>query len=218
MEAKDYWKGVKHPLHQLDSSESHGKVFGDGRENVPLPEQLQHFLDRFYMSRIGIRMLIGQHIALIKDSKLSKSDRDYVGIICTKTKLHQVVQEAIDNARAVCQSHYGLFDSPTIRFVGGINTEFMYVPSHLHHMLFELLKNSLRAVVERFGIDYDDWPEIRLVAAEGKEDITIKISDEGGGIPRSGMPLVWTYMYTTANKPLVNQHQLENDYKAPLAG
>jgi pyruvate dehydrogenase kinase 2/3/4 len=58
-----------------------------------------------------------------------------------------------------------------------------------------LLKNSLRAVVEKYGIDYEDqYPPIKLIIAHGKEDITIKISDEGGGIPRSETPLVWTYM------------------------
>jgi pyruvate dehydrogenase kinase 2/3/4 len=54
-------------------------------------------------------------------------------------------------------------------------------------MIFELLKNSMRAVVERNGVDADTFPAIKMVFAEGKEDITIKISDEGGGIPRSGM-------------------------------
>jgi pyruvate dehydrogenase kinase 2/3/4 len=38
--------------------------------------------------------------------------------------------------------------------------------------------------------------------AEGEEDITIKVSDEGGGIPRSGLPKIWTYLYTTARSPL----------------
>jgi pyruvate dehydrogenase kinase 2/3/4 len=41
--------------------------------------------------------------------------------------------------------------------------------------------------VERYGDKEDDFPEIRVVVAEGLEDITIKISDEGGGIPRSGV-------------------------------
>jgi pyruvate dehydrogenase kinase 2/3/4 len=45
------------------------------------------------------------------------------------------------------------------------------------------------------------YPPIRLILAQGDEDVTIKISDEGGGIPRSGMPLVWTYSYTTCNDP-----------------
>lgn len=61
------------------------------------------------------------------------------------------------------------------------------------HILFELLKNSLRAVVERYGPDNEDsFPPIKVVVVEGSEDITIKISDEGGGIPRSAIPLIWT--------------------------
>ncbi len=42
----------------------------------------------------------------------------------------------------------------------------------------------------------------RLVVAEGGEDVTIKVSDEGGGIPRSGMPNIWTYLYSTAKQPV----------------
>ncbi len=102
--------------------------------------------------------------------------------------------------------------------VENIPQDFCYVPSHLHHMLFELLKNSLRATVERFGVDADDYPEIKLVFANGSEDITVKISDEGGGIARSGMPLIWSYMYTTADNPELEKEFLESDFKAPLAG
>jgi pyruvate dehydrogenase kinase 2/3/4 len=36
------------------------------------------------------------------------------------------------------------------------------------------------------------------VVAEGGEDVTIKVSDEGGGIPRSGLARIWTYLYSTA--------------------
>lgn len=61
-------------------------------------------------------------------------------------------------------------------------------------MLFEVLKNSLRAVVEKHGTECDEFPPVKVIVAEGKEDITIKISDEGGGIPRSAVPLVWTFM------------------------
>lgn len=160
--------------------------------NSPLIDtEVQQFLDRFYMSRIGIRMLIGQHVALYR----GPSTKNYVGVICTKTNIREVAQDAIDNAKFICEDHYGLFKAPEVHMFCPGDIEFMYVPSHLSHMIFELLKNSLRAVVERYGPDYEDeYPPIKLVIAHGKEDITIKISDEGGGIPRSGIPLVWTYM------------------------
>lgn len=121
--------------------------------------------------------------------------KDYVGVICKKTKIQDVAMEAIQSSRTVCNEHYGLFSGPEVHLYCPGDMEFTYVPSHLNHILFELLKNSLRAVVEKYGIDYEDqYPPIKLIIAHGKEDITIKISDEGGGIPRSETPLVWTYM------------------------
>jgi signal transduction histidine kinase len=62
-------------------------------------------------------------------------------------------------------------------------------------MLFEILKNSLRATVETHGMECENFPPVKVIVSAGKEDITIKISDEGGGIPRSAIPLVWTYMF-----------------------
>lgn len=187
------------------------------RQRMQIDSNIQNFLDRFYMSRIGIRMLIGQHIALT-DQKQSM-EPNYVGIICTKTNVRELAQEAIDNARFVCEDHYLLFDAPKIQLVCKPDLNFMYVPGHLSHMLFETLKNSLRAVVETHGQDKEEFPVTKVIIAEGKEDITIKISDEGGGIPRSSIPLVWTYMYTTVETtPNLDPDFNKSDFKAPMAG
>lgn len=40
---------------------------------------------------------------------------------------------------------------------------FAYVPSHLHHMVFELVKNSLRAVQDKYEHDDIAMPPIRCV-------------------------------------------------------
>lgn len=187
------------------------------RQRMQIDGTIQSFLDRFYMSRIGIRMLIGQHIALTDQSH--HRDPTYVGVICTKTNVKDLAQEAIENARFVCEDHYGLFEAPRIQLVCNPNLDFMYVPGHLSHMLFETLKNSLRAVVETHGMDKQEFPVTKVIVAEGKEDITIKISDEGGGIPRSAIPLVWTYMYTTVDRtPNLDPDFDKNDFKAPMAG
>lgn len=85
-------------------------------------------------------------------------------------------------------------------------------------MVFEVVKNSLRAVVERHGVDSEEFPPIKVIVAHGEEDITIKISDEGGGIPRSAVPLIWTYMYTTAQTQGLEQDFEGTDFKAPMAG
>jgi len=177
---------------------------------------MQAWLDRFYMSRIGIRFLIGQHVAL----NTQQAHEDYVGIICTQANVHDIVQEAIENARFVCEEHYAMFKGPPVQLICPKELNFPYVPGHLSHICFELLKNSLRAVVERYGVDKEDhFPPIKVVVVEGKEDITIKISDEGGGIPRSAIPLIWTYMYTTMDSQGLDQDfQATSDFKAPMAG
>ena len=55
-----------------------------------------------------------------------------------------------------------------------------YVPTHLHYILMELLKNSMRATMEHHE-GKDNMPPIRLVIADGEanEDVVIKVSDEG---------------------------------------
>ncbi|KAF2460358.1 pyruvate dehydrogenase kinase-like protein [Lineolata rhizophorae] len=187
------------------------------RQRMQIDHNIQAFLDRFYMSRIGIRMLIGQHIALTEQRQ--RPDPNYVGIICTKTNVRELAQEAIENARFVCEDHYGLFDAPKVQLICPPDVSFMYVPGHLSHMLFETLKNSLRAVVETHGQDKEEFPITKVIVAEGKEDITIKVSDEGGGIPRSAIPLVWTYMYTTVDRtPELDPEFNKSDFKAPMAG
>ncbi len=175
----------------------------------------QSFLDRFYMSRIGIRMLIGQHIAM----NVEPARDNYVGIICTDTNVREIARDAIDNASFICEQYYDLDESPKVELVCSNDIKFMYVPGHLLHMIFEVLKNSLRAVVEKYGARADSYPSVKVIIAEGQEDITIKISDEGGGIPRSEIPLVWTYLYTTVEStPDLEPGFSKSDFRAPMAG
>ncbi|KAI9619210.1 hypothetical protein H4Q26_011891 [Puccinia striiformis f. sp. tritici PST-130] len=115
------------------------------------------------MSRIGIRVLIGQHIALNK----LEPHPEYVGVICTNTNVYQICREAIDNALFICEEHYGLFKGPPVQLVCPKDLAFMYVPSHLNHMVFEVLKNSLRAVVETHGVDADEFPPSRFQSSYG---------------------------------------------------
>ncbi|MEW5317484.1 MAG: hypothetical protein WDW38_008775 [Sanguina aurantia] len=118
-----------------------------------LPE-IHQFLDGFYLSRIGIRILIGQHIALHEPNKSA-----HIGLVCTSCSPIKVARDAIADARSICQREYG--SSPEVQVYGDSEMTFPYVPSHLHHMLFELVKNSLRAVQDRFEDSDREPPPIR---------------------------------------------------------
>lgn len=171
------------------------------------------FLDSFYLSRIGIRFLMTQHIAL------HEKEKGWVGCICETTSPAEIAIAAIDTARHMCLRQYG--DAPEVELHGHTEFSMPFVPSHLHHMLFEVIKNSMRAVVEFHGIDAE-MPPIKIVIADGEdnEDVSIKISDEGGGIPRSSINRIWSYLYTTANSQVFEMLDSPADFggDAPLAG
>lgn len=174
--------------------------------------EIHQFLDRFYMSRIGIRMLIGQHVELHNPNP----PPHVVGYIHTKMSPLEVARNASEDARAICCREYG--SAPDVHIYGDPNFTFPYVPAHLHLMVFELVKNSLRAVQERF-MDSDKLsPPIRIIVADGIEDVTIKVSDEGGGIPRSGLPKIFTYLYSTARNPLDEHSDLGIADSVTMAG
>lgn len=88
----------------------------------------------------------------------------------------------------------------------------MYVPSHLFHMLFELFKNSMRATVELHENSEEGLPPVKAKVTLGKEDLSIKISDRGGGVPLRKIDRLFNYMYSTAPTPSLEQGAV------PLAG
>ena len=178
---------------------------------------VQNILDAFYLSRISIRMLIGQYLA-IRDP--SAKDDDMIGLISQKVNIKNVSQQAVEDARYMCIRKFG--EAPEVTIHGRTDLTFAYVPSHIQYILLELLKNSLRATVETHQ-DSGKLPAVRIIVADGEdnEDVIIKVSDEGGGIRRSNLPLIWSYLFTTADPAILN-NMLSDDAdfttSAPLAG
>uniref|UniRef100_A0A0E0D161 Protein-serine/threonine kinase n=1 Tax=Oryza meridionalis TaxID=40149 RepID=A0A0E0D161_9ORYZ len=190
------------------------KDLGGTKAFPPGIDEIHQFLDRFYMSRIGIRMLIGQHVALHEPDP----EPGVIGLISKRLSPMLVAQHATEDARAICMREYG--SAPDVNIYGDPDFTFPYVKLHLQLMMFELVKNSLRAVQERYMNSDKHAPPVRIIVADGAEDVTIKlpnvfiigmpisvrtflvqISDEGGGIPRSGLSRIFTYLYSTAENP-----------------
>jgi len=188
------------------------------RESHEVDQTIEHrihyFLDRFYMSRIGIRMLINQHTLLFSEQF---SNKRHIGCIDPNCSVQSVALDAYENARFLCDQYY--LAAPEIEVQEHNNKEpgapvqIVYVPSHLYHILFELFKNAMRAVVEHHGAAARDYPPIHVLIVHGGEDVTIKISDRGGGVRRSEMGNLFHYMYSTAPQP-----SRSGSDSAPLAG
>jgi len=57
--------------------------------------------------------------------------------------------ECSNDATVICERTLG--DAPDTQIIAPAGLTFPYIPSYFHHMLFELVKNSMRAVMERHG-------------------------------------------------------------------
>lgn len=152
-------------------------------------------------------MLIGQYLALRQPSP-----ENMVGLIHMKASPKEIALQAIENASYICSRTHG--EAPIVTIHGRQDLTFPYIPSHIEYILVELLKNSMRATVEKHGVD--DMPPIKIIIADGEEneDVVIKVSDEGGGIRRSNMSKIWSYLFTTGD-PNVLTSILDNSTDSP---
>lgn len=65
--------------------------------------------------------------------------------------------------------------------------QFPFITQYLNYIMFELLKNSLRAVAERYSEgECEDFP-VRAIVCGDEATVVIRISDCGGGIPLSDL-------------------------------
>ncbi|XP_007506038.1 pyruvate dehydrogenase kinase, isozyme 4 [Monodelphis domestica] len=185
-----------------------------GAADAGSSQNLQYFLDRFYMNRISTRMLMNQHILIFGESK--SGNPSHIGSIDPHCDVVAVVQDAYESARLLCDQYYLV--SPELKLaqvngkLPGQPIHIVYVPSHLHHMLFELFKNAMRATVEHQESQPALTP-IDVTVVLGNEDLTIKISDRGGGVPLRIIDRLFSYTYSTAPTPV-----MDNSRNAPLAG
>ncbi|KPP60748.1 Pyruvate dehydrogenase (acetyl-transferring) kinase isozyme 3, mitochondrial-like [Scleropages formosus] len=175
---------------------------------------IQYFLDRFYTNRISFRMLINQH-TLLFGNDTNPAHPKHIGSIDPTCNVSEVVKDAYDTAKMLCEQYY--MAAPELK-IEEFNAkapsrpiQVVYVPSHLFHMLFELFKNSMRATVELHKGSCEWLPPVKTLVTLGKEDLSIKISDRGGGVALRKIDRLFNYMYSTAPSP-----SLETSRAAPL--
>ncbi|KAF6096046.1 pyruvate dehydrogenase kinase 2 [Phyllostomus discolor] len=178
--------------------------YKDAYGDDPVSNQnIQYFLDRFYLSRISIRMLINQH-TLIFDGSTNPAHPKHIGSIDPNCNISNVVKDAYDMAKLLCDKYYMASPDLEIQEINASNSKqpihMVYVPSHLYHMLFELFKNAMRATVESHESSLV-LPPVKVMVALGEEDLSIKMSDRGGGVPLRKIEQLFSYMYSTAPTP-----------------
>ncbi|VDP92415.1 unnamed protein product [Echinostoma caproni] len=84
--------------------------------------QVQYFLDRFYMMRISIRMLINQHL-LMFGSDVNKHMR-FVGSIDPHCNVLEILEDAYEDAKFLCEHYYSTAPEMKAETVGGTSGSF----------------------------------------------------------------------------------------------
>ncbi|KIJ70536.1 hypothetical protein HYDPIDRAFT_172332 [Hydnomerulius pinastri MD-312] len=155
------------------------------------PDSLDSFMRRMLVSRISRRVLAEHHVALTKS--LGKNSQDsqedpHVGIIYTGLHLKGSIDKCVnllrkrphniedDNGESVPNRGW-----PELVVDGHLDAKFAYIREHLEYILFELLKNAMRAT----GLKHRNsltLPPICATIVAGENDVGVRISDQGGGL------------------------------------
>lgn len=166
---------------------------------------IQSFIDRTLASRLGIRLLAEHYIALhnsiIERNEKADMSTDLctVGIMNNKMNLKALIERWCNVTSSLCVSKYGI--APEFVFDGHLDSAFPYFELPLNYIIPELIKNSARATIEHHfdkSCTNSTIPPINITIANNSSDFIIKISDFGGGIPRSVLDKVTNYHFSTS--------------------
>ncbi|KAJ3722915.1 alpha-ketoacid dehydrogenase kinase N-terminal domain-containing protein [Lentinula raphanica] len=153
------------------------------------PDDLDSFMRRMLVSRISRRVLAQHHIALSeiyagKHQHWDSSDPT-VGIIATGLNVKASIEKCANllrNQSLEIENSDGNSEAPVEVVVeGDVEMRFSYIREHLEYIVFELLKNSMRATRSKHA-GSATLPPITATIAAGDNAVGMRISDQGGGL------------------------------------
>ncbi|KAL8729801.1 MAG: hypothetical protein Q9166_004524 [cf. Caloplaca sp. 2 TL-2023] len=171
--------------------------------------------------RISRRVIAEQHLALTEtfhspwhfpDAKQHHDpNAQFVGEVFLRCNAREVVQQCSQRAKSLAMEAFG-HDCvlPEVKIAGHLDATFPYILSHLQYIIGELLRNSIQAVVERWVHSPDDPAPVEVLICEAPQHVIIRISDQGGGVPKDILPNLWSF-----GKGPRSQIHLENLVRVP---
>lgn len=156
--------------------------------------------------RISRRVIAEQHLSLTETfhspqftpgKKVSESD--FIGKVFLKCNAADIInrcgQAVLDLARAAYGSDVVL---PEIKLSGHLDANFPFILSHLEYIIGELLRNSVQSLIEKQLREGTATtappPPIEVTVVDTHMHVVIRVSDQGGGIPRDVLPHLWSFV------------------------
>eukprot|EP00906_Rhabdomonas_costata_P036316 RCo050974 len=159
---------------------------------------LDRFLTGFITDRLARRTLASFHQALHNSYWSNTHDPDWVGCFNKRLSAAKLCESCFQVVAQIGRQIYGR--APKLKVLGDIDSTFTSVPILMENVLYEIFKNSLRAVHEHHqaqGCPADGaLPDVVVKICAGTE-MTIIVSDRGGGIPTPIQDAVWSFGFST---------------------
>ncbi|QQK43524.1 Pyruvate dehydrogenase kinase, putative [Penicillium digitatum] len=188
--------------------------------NLAPADEMDRLMNTLLRARISRRVIAEQHLALTEtfnspwhfpDSHdRTDMNADFVGEVFLKCKAKEVVEGCGKVAQDLMRKISGSTQIPAITVKGHADATFPYILSHLEYIIGELLRNSVQAVMEKYQHSTQPPPPIEVLVCETPQHVIMRISDQGGGIPREILPYLWSF-----SKGPRTQSRLENLGQVP---
>ncbi|GAA5852344.1 hypothetical protein JCM5353_003645 [Sporobolomyces roseus] len=158
-----------------------------------------------------------------------------VGVLDLALSPYELVATCAEYATLLCDSTYGV--SPPYRIEGADpSLKVGFIGTHLEYILTELLKNAFRATVENnvpkkeeaeegvFKFEdtphahllKEDFPAIVVTIGSVPGALTIRVRDQGGGVPPENVQSVFSYAFTSV--PLLPDPDSDPDSPSVYGG
>eukprot|EP01062_Namystynia_karyoxenos_P040718 TRINITY_DN29662_c0_g1_i1.p1 TRINITY_DN29662_c0_g1~~TRINITY_DN29662_c0_g1_i1.p1 ORF type:complete len:511 (+),score=184.55 TRINITY_DN29662_c0_g1_i1:107-1534(+) len=150
------------------------------------------FLDAYMAQRISRRVLARHYLTL----RRHRQGGDESGVFDPRCSPAEVVRSTADMVSGLCSEEFGI--AAPVEMAGDVDTSLLYIGGHLSYVVRELLKNAMRATVERAGgFDAEEVPAVRVtVTAAPAGDVWISIADQGGGMAPAKLARAFGYGVT----------------------
>ncbi|CAG8150108.1 unnamed protein product [Penicillium olsonii] len=188
--------------------------------NLAPADEMDRLMNTLLRARISRRVIAEQHLALTEtfnspwhfpDSHdRTDMNADFVGEVFLKCKAKEVVERCGKVAQDLMRKSSESTKIPAITVQGHTDATFPYILSHLEYIIGELLRNSVQAVMEKYEGSTESPPPIEVLVCETPQHVIMRISDQGGGIPREILPYLWSF-----SKGPRTQTRLENLGRVP---
>ncbi|GBB94660.1 hypothetical protein RclHR1_00240008 [Rhizophagus clarus] len=127
------------------------------------PDQLDKFMSLMLRSRISRRVLAEQQINLTENwhdhgyiyGADGLGDSINIGIVSTQCDSNDIVERCSHMTRNLCRLIYKV-EPPEVIIDNHVDTTFAYIPDHIEYILYELLHNSIRGVIEKHSPSLKD--------------------------------------------------------------